>query len=311
MIIRAPWFYGPNQPPRQSLFFRMIRDGKGPIVGDGDNRRSMAYVDNLCQGLMLAAATEAANGRTYWIADERPYTMNEIIDTVERLLEREFGQKCAHKRMRLPGLASEVAWVADKTLQGARPVPPEDPRAVGDEQDHRLLRREGQGRARLPARRGPGGRHAPQPQVGVAEAGWPRLSAMRDLPETPAGQVLSETADHGPTELPAGVVRGFDRTEVWIFDLDNTLYPADTRIFAQVDQKMGEFIARYLGVPFAYARHLQKSYYRQFGTTLTGLMKVHRMDPKAFLDYVHDLDLSGLAEHRGWRRPSSGCPGAS
>ena len=91
-------------------------------------------------------------------------------------------------------------------------------------------------------------------------------------------------------------VKGFERTDAWVFDLDNTLYPADTRLFAQVDQKMGEFIARYLGVPFAYARHLQKSYYRQFGTTLTGLMKVHRMDPKPFLDYVHDLDLSGLAE---------------
>jgi putative hydrolase of the HAD superfamily len=92
-------------------------------------------------------------------------------------------------------------------------------------------------------------------------------------------------------------VPGFDRTEVWVFDLDNTLYPADCRLFAQVDQRMGEFVARYLGVPFGYARHLQKSYYRQFGTTLTGLMKVHRMDPKAFLEYVHDLDLSGLAEH--------------
>jgi nucleoside-diphosphate-sugar epimerase len=118
VIIRAPWFYGPNQPPRQSLFFRMIRDGQGPLVGGGGNRRSMAYVDNLSQGLILAAATAAANGQTYWIADERPYTMSEVVDTVERLLEMEFGQKCAHKRMRLPGIASEVAWVVDKTLQG-------------------------------------------------------------------------------------------------------------------------------------------------------------------------------------------------
>jgi nucleoside-diphosphate-sugar epimerase len=118
VVIRAPWFYGPNQPPRQSLFFRMIRDGRGPLVGGGGNRRSMAYVDNLCQGLILAAATEAANGATYWIADQRPYTMAEIIDTVERLLETEFGQKCAHRRMRLPGVTSEVAWVVDKTLQG-------------------------------------------------------------------------------------------------------------------------------------------------------------------------------------------------
>jgi putative hydrolase of the HAD superfamily len=116
---------------------------------------------------------------------------------------------------------------------------------------------------------------------------------MRDLPEIPAGQALVATASNGPPESPRGV-SGFDRTGVWVFDLDNTLYPADSRIFAQVDQRMGEFIAGFLGVPFEYARHLQKSYYRQFGTTLSGLMKVHRMDPKPFLDYVHDLDLSGL-----------------
>ena len=118
VIIRAPWFYGPNQPPRQSLFFQMVRDGKAPIVGGGNNFRSMAYVDNLCQGLILAAISERATGRVYWIADQRPYSMNEIIDTIERLLENEFGHKCAHKRMRLPGIASEVALLADKTLQG-------------------------------------------------------------------------------------------------------------------------------------------------------------------------------------------------
>lgn len=117
VLIRAPWFYGPNQPPRQTLFFQMIRDGKAPIVGGGDNLRSMAYVDNLCQGLILAAIRERAVGQVFWIADRRHYSMNEIIDTIERLLEREFGHVCKHKRMRLPGFASEVAWFADKTLQ--------------------------------------------------------------------------------------------------------------------------------------------------------------------------------------------------
>lgn len=117
VIIRAPWFYGPNQPPRQTLFFRMIRDGKAPIVGSGKNLRSMSYVDNLCQGLLLAATVKHGKGQTYWIADARPYSMNEIVDTVEHLLETEFGQRCAHKRMRLPGVASEVAFWADKTLQ--------------------------------------------------------------------------------------------------------------------------------------------------------------------------------------------------
>lgn len=117
VIIRAPWFYGPDQPARQTLFFSMIRSGTAPVVGSGNNLRSMAYVDNLSQGMMLAALTDNARGQTYWIADRRPYTMNEIIDTVERLLEEEFHLSVKHKRMRLPGLASEVAMAADFTLQ--------------------------------------------------------------------------------------------------------------------------------------------------------------------------------------------------
>lgn len=88
--------------------------------------------------------------------------------------------------------------------------------------------------------------------------------------------------------------RAFDHVDTWIFDLDNTLYPAACNLFAQVDHRMGAFIAKYLGVPYAHARHLQKAYYRQFGTTLAGLMKVHRLEPHAFLDYVHDIDLSVL-----------------
>lgn len=118
VIVRAPWFYGPGQPPRQSLFFKMIRDGKAPIVGDGNSPRSMAYVDNLALGLRLAAE-KARSGSAYWIADERPYTMNEIVDTVEDLLEKQFDVRCAHKRMRLPDAASEIALLADKTIQGA------------------------------------------------------------------------------------------------------------------------------------------------------------------------------------------------
>jgi nucleoside-diphosphate-sugar epimerase len=118
VIVRPPWFYGPNQPPRQTLFFRMVRDGKAPIIGSGENLRSMAYVDNLCQGLILAARVERANGNTYWIADARPYPMREVIDTVERILENEFNQPCAHKRLKLPALACRVACAADATLQG-------------------------------------------------------------------------------------------------------------------------------------------------------------------------------------------------
>ena len=117
-VIRPPWFYGPDQPERQSRFFRMVRDGKVPVVGSGDNRRSMAYVDNICQGLLLCESVEAADGRTYWIADERAYMMNEIVDTIESVLEDDFGIAVAHERRRLPGCASEIALAADKAIQG-------------------------------------------------------------------------------------------------------------------------------------------------------------------------------------------------
>jgi nucleoside-diphosphate-sugar epimerase len=117
VVIRAPWFYGPYQPPRQTRFFEMIRLGRAPIVGSGENRRSMTYIGNLAQGLLLAAMTPQAKGRVYWIADERPYTMHEIVDTVERLLENEFGVPCRKGRLKLPSLASEVAWLADRGLQ--------------------------------------------------------------------------------------------------------------------------------------------------------------------------------------------------
>jgi nucleoside-diphosphate-sugar epimerase len=117
-IIRPPWFYGPNQPERQTLFFRMIRDGKFPVLGSGEQRRSMAYVDNICQGLLLCDHVDAAKGRTYWIADERPYPMREIVDTVEKVLAEDFGMKVTGKRMKLPALLGDVAELIDGGLQG-------------------------------------------------------------------------------------------------------------------------------------------------------------------------------------------------
>jgi putative hydrolase of the HAD superfamily len=87
-------------------------------------------------------------------------------------------------------------------------------------------------------------------------------------------------------------VSDFARIETWVFDLDNTLYPSGLKLFRQIDQRMGEFIQRLLGVSYEQAQHLRKTYYRQFGTTLSGLMRVHRIEPEPFLDYVHDIDLT-------------------
>jgi nucleoside-diphosphate-sugar epimerase len=117
VILRPTWFYGPDQPERQTTFFRMIRSGTVPIVGDGENLRSMTYIDNLCQALFLCEHNPAANGQTYWVADRRAYSMNEIIDTVERLMETEFDIPVAHKRLRLPSIAGEVAFWSDWLIQ--------------------------------------------------------------------------------------------------------------------------------------------------------------------------------------------------
>ena len=89
--------------------------------------------------------------------------------------------------------------------------------------------------------------------------------------------------------------RGFDHVEAWVFDLDNTLYPADCNLFAQIDRRMGEFIAHSLGIPSEEAKILRETYYYEHGTTLAGLVRLHDVSPDAFLDYVHDIDLSVVA----------------
>jgi putative hydrolase of the HAD superfamily len=88
--------------------------------------------------------------------------------------------------------------------------------------------------------------------------------------------------------------RPLDEIETWIFDLDNTLYPASCRLFDQIHARMTCFIADRLDLPPDAALAVQKAYFREHGTTLRGLMTVNRIDPYDFLDYVHQIDLSGV-----------------
>ena len=83
--------------------------------------------------------------------------------------------------------------------------------------------------------------------------------------------------------------------DCWIFDLDNSLYPASTDLFALIDVRMGEFIQRLVGCDAAEARRIQKFYFHEHGTTLAGLMKAHGTDPHEFLDFVHDIDLARIS----------------
>ena len=83
-----------------------------------------------------------------------------------------------------------------------------------------------------------------------------------------------------------------------MFDLDNTLYPAACRLFDQVDARIVQFIVEKLALDAKQARVLQKRYFKEHGTTLSGLMKLHDTDPDEYLDYVHDIDRSAIQPSR-------------
>ncbi len=112
VILRPCWYYGPNQPDRQTNFFRMIKKGDPVVYGGGNNLRSMSYLDNTCQAMLLAAEKEAANGQTYWIADAVPYQIIEIYKTIARLL----GVKNFRPRY-MPGAVPAICRSLDGALQ--------------------------------------------------------------------------------------------------------------------------------------------------------------------------------------------------
>lgn len=81
----------------------------------------------------------------------------------------------------------------------------------------------------------------------------------------------------------------------WIFDLDNTLYPAADSLFVQVSQRIRDYIGRFLDLDAEAAFRLQKDYFARYGTSLRGMMIEHGMDPAPYLAYVHDVDLAMIA----------------
>ena len=88
--------------------------------------------------------------------------------------------------------------------------------------------------------------------------------------------------------------RAFGHVETWVFDLDNTLYPHHLNLWQQVDERIRDYIARYLKVTAEEAFRLQKDYYKRYGTSMRGLMTEHGMEPDDFLDFVHQIDHSPL-----------------
>ena len=80
----------------------------------------------------------------------------------------------------------------------------------------------------------------------------------------------------------------------WLFDLDNTLYSGNTKVFDQVDKKMSQFISEKLNVSIEKAKEIQKNYFYEYNTTLNGMIKNHKINADEFLDFVHDIDVDFL-----------------
>ena len=105
------------------------------------------------------------------------------------------------------------------------------------------------------------------------------------------------------------MIRELAHVDCWIFDLDNTLYPASADLFGLIDVRMAAFIQRLLGCDAIEAKRVQKAYFHDHGTTLSGLMLHHRVDPHEFLSFVHDIEVGAVAEDRRLVRAVSRLPG--
>ncbi len=106
-------------------------------------------------------------------------------------------------------------------------------------------------------------------------------------------------SDHTTTRQRQGVAAGVAapallHADTWVFDLDNTLYSGVHGLFEQIDRRMKAYLAQFLDIDEDAAYRVQKTYFREYGTTLRGMMLNHAMDPKPYLDFVHDIDISAI-----------------
>lgn len=101
----------------------------------------------------------------------------------------------------------------------------------------------------------------------------------------------------------------FSHVDTWLFDLDNTLYPLESEFMGLIEARMTDFVARETGLPREEARALQHGYFKEHGTTLAGLMANHGIEPKTFLDEVHDVSMDKLVPSPELRAAIARLPG--
>lgn len=101
----------------------------------------------------------------------------------------------------------------------------------------------------------------------------------------------------------------FSHVRAWVFDLDNTLYPPEARLFDQIEVRMTAYVMQSLGVDRPEADRLRRHYWQTYGTTLAGLMREHGVDPAPYLTDVHDISFAALTPDPQLRAAISALPG--
>ncbi len=104
-------------------------------------------------------------------------------------------------------------------------------------------------------------------------------------------------------------MKQFSHVTNWVFDLDNTLYPPQVRLFDQIEQRMTQYVMDTLAVPRERADYLRQYYWREYGTTLAGLMREHDLDPEPYLIHVHDISFEDLSPDATLRKHIDNLPG--
>jgi putative hydrolase of the HAD superfamily len=108
---------------------------------------------------------------------------------------------------------------------------------------------------------------------------------------------------------PSRVAERFSHVDAWVFDLDNTLYPADSDLWPKIDVRITLFLMELFGLDGASSRAMQKYYYQRYGGTLRGLMNEHDVSPGYFLDFVHDIDRTSLRPNHSLASAIAALPG--
>jgi putative hydrolase of the HAD superfamily len=127
-----------------------------------------------------------------------------------------------------------------------------------------------------------------------------------EAPRATSNQTVANGEAHSPSPLPIDTLT---RVNTWVFDLDNTLYPADSDLWPKIDQRITMFLSHLFGLDGMSSRALQKYYYQRYGTTLRGLMEEHDVGPDDFLDFTHDIDRSSLLPNLALATAITALPG--